>query len=150
MNTLSKAVVVGRLNQIIADLRGPSNAIVWGKDMKQLKEGGEALGKQVHRTLEELNNLCDQIRESKDAELELLPYSKRLVETSLQMTSEKIRKRYANFPIAAALAETILMLVEADLLFAASFMQLRDKAGCEDRASDHHKFYKVDGEPKNG
>jgi len=150
MNTLSKSVIVGRLNSILCSLRGPSNAIVWDKDMKKIKGGAEDLGRQVHRTLEELNNLSDQIKESVKEEHELLPYTKQVVEASLKMTREKIQERYKNFPIAAALAETIILLVESDLLFAASFMNLRDKAGCEDRSSDHHKFYKVNGEPKNG
>lgn len=145
MNTMSKASVLARLRH----LHSMSNAAVDTMD-KTRKTSKHALGhaSSVQDVNDSLKRLIDDIE--KQITEECTPafhYDPKTIAATMDHVAKKMRERFKDFPIAAALIETMLLFFDAELRYFASFLALRAAAGAEERQNPVHKsFYHVNGE----
>ncbi len=157
VSKFSKAVLVGRINHLQQRLEGMRNLYerccigkppsVAGGSPSIPVEAGVSLHAQTEDLVKELAQLKQEIEAEVKEELgELLYYNQRVVETTFRTTGDRVRQRFGHFPMASAVIEMFTMLLESDLRFNASMLNLRDKCAVEDRLNNSSS-YGVDGEP---
>jgi hypothetical protein len=152
--TLGKAVLSGRLNAIIRRMdhardayknshkttkdadTGKTSLTLFQEDMTAAQAQLEELYRDLQANLAEETTLGRE-------------YNKETFDATLRVVRGKVLQRFSNFPMAAALLECFIMMLEVQLDLGAHFLNLRKQAGVEDRQGPNGQFYNLDGDPKN-
>lgn len=152
-HTLGKAVLSGRLNDIIRRMdrardayktshkttkdteTGKTSLTVFQDDMASINAELEGLRRDLNASLEQETTLGSE-------------YNKETFDATLRTVRGKVLERFKHFPMAAALLECFMMVLETDLTLAAHFFHIRKQAGVEDR-TNNNELYNLDGKPKN-
>ena len=152
--TLGKAVLSGRLNTIIRRMdrardayktshkttkdadTGKTSLSIFQEDMAAAQAELEALYRDLNANLVQETTLGRE-------------YNKEIFDATLHTVRQKVLERFKHFPMAAALLECFMMVLETDLTLAAHFFNLRKQAGVEDRTKSGNEFYNLDGDPKS-
>lgn len=151
--TLGKAVLVARLNAIIRRMEKDRDAYLtshkktrdaetgqtpltrFQEDMKDAQHSLEALYREVNASLVEETTIGRE-------------YNKETFDATLRVVRAKVLERFSHFPMAAAMLETFILFLEAQLTLNAHFLNLRTHCGVEERKNDPSE-YGLNGEPKN-
>ena len=149
MNTNSKAVIIGRLSYFNGKLHEIHNGL---KDIP--KKPGSALSVvtgQAADVRRDLTLLIQDIDAQVKNEISVdAHFNRQTFEITLELLRKKVKDRFVGFPMAAALVETFILLLESEMNFGTSALALRSEVGAEDRRHPvHNEFYGVDGEPIN-
>lgn len=75
-------------------------------------------------------------------------YNKETFTAAINIARNKMRDRFRDFPIAAALLETFILFLETQLELGAHFLNLRNQAAVEERVKNPG-LYGLNGNPKN-
>jgi hypothetical protein len=151
--TLGKSVLVNRINSI-ANLMKTSRE-VYNASPKRKRDNNnkyplETLEDNMRFVQEELELLYRDVKENLATETTIdREYNKETFEATLRSVRNKVLQRFQGFPMAAALLECFIMLIESDLTLNAHFLNLRKQAGVEDRVNNGNQLYNLDGQPKN-
>ncbi len=153
ISAFSKATLVARLNLLSQMMTAADNAyksrVATNGQATNKAGAGEALSiqiQEVHRLLGETKAEVEKSMKEEFSPLE--HYNQKTVETTLRLVSQDIMKRFGHFPMAAALLELFIMMLETRLQFNASFLALRTEAACQDRIVGNPNAYGLNGEPK--
>jgi len=152
--TLGKAVLSNRLNAIIRRMdhardayktshkttkdaeTGKTSLTVFQEDMAAAQAQLEELYRDLQANLAEETTLGRE-------------YNKETFDATLRVVRGKVLERFKNFPMAAALLECFIMMLEAQLDLGAHFLNIRKQACVEDRQGPNGRYYNLDGDPKN-
>lgn len=153
-HTLGKAVLNNRLGDIIRRMdrardayktshkktkdaeTGKTSLTIFQEDMAAAQAQLEELYRDLQANLAEETTLGRE-------------YNKETFDATLRVVRGKVLQRFSNFPMAAALLECFIMMLEAQLDLGAHFLNLRKQAGVEDRQGPNGRYYNLDGDPKN-
>jgi hypothetical protein len=137
-STFGKATLSSRLNNII-------------HHVDQIRNSKKPLN--LSNMFAEVQSQLQTLKKELDADLVeettiLFDYNQETFNLALNLLRKKIRERFVHFPMAAALAEQTLMLVEMEIDMTAQFTNLRKVAGIEERTGPSKHLYGLNGEPK--
>ena len=105
-------------------------------------------------TMISVSNMLDNLHHKIDREVKeefgpLFHCNKETVDATIVNVRGEMLKRFAHFPIAAALIETFMLYFESEFKFMCHFKALHTQAMAEDRMRDNPDCYGVDGEPND-
>jgi len=153
-HTLGKAVLNNRLGDIIRRMDHARDAYKTShkttKDAETGKTSLTVFQEDMAAAQAQLEELYRDLQANLEQETTLgREYNKETFDATLRTVRQKVLERFKNFPMAAAMLELFIMLLETDLTLAAHFFNLRKQAGVEDRQGPNGQFYNLDGDPKN-
>lgn len=148
VTTRSKASILARLNALSANLHARRNTFVREATSGSPSAAGSELSDGVIAIAADLDTFIKTIEKEVEEECDpLLFYDQKTFEVTAQQAREEVVKRFAHFPMSAALIDMFLMFFELKLQFNSSFLALREKCGAEDRSKNNPSHYNTNGDP---
>lgn len=150
-HTLGKAVLVGRLNHLVATLDRNLDAFKCSP-----KKGKDESGRTATETLvddmKNVQRMCEQILSDVSTDLAEsttlgTEYNKQLLDTALSNTVKEVQQAFGHQPNILATLQMFAMLFQKNADLYAHFLNLRTNCGVEDRAKGNNSAYGIDGQP---
>lgn len=144
MNTNSKAAILARIKNLQTRL----HSMRMEYDTSASKARGAVLFQGVTQVDDALAQLHAEIAATVKEETSLpFQFNEQTFKATMELARKQILQRFSGFPMAAALAEMVILFLESEMRMTTHFRALHKEAMADDRMRGNPDFYGVDGEP---